>query len=124
VAEFFKKALGLPPESITYEWAGDKQPIASNDTEEGRALNRRVEVEVWYDEPREALVDKEVVVADDFKRIKVCRMETVCKLSYQEVMSVGRASRTLSRRCATRTTPPPSPGLRSAGPAGALQPSG
>jgi len=27
VAEFFKKALGLPPESITYEWAGDKQPI-------------------------------------------------------------------------------------------------
>ncbi len=84
VAEYFKTALGLPPEAITYEWAGDTQPLASNLTEEGRALNRRVEVEVWYDEVRDALRDKEVVVANDFKRIKVCRMETVCKLRFRE----------------------------------------
>ena len=84
VAEYFKKALALPPEAITYEWAGETQPVASNETEEGRALNRRVEVEVWYDEVREALVDKEVLVADDIKRIKVCRMETLCKMRYQE----------------------------------------
>ena len=58
VAEYFKSALGLPPEAITYEWAGDTQPIASNLTEEGRALNRRVEVEVWYDEVRDALRDE------------------------------------------------------------------
>ncbi len=87
VAEYFKKALGLPPESITYEWAGDSRPIASNDTEEGRALNRRVEVEVWYDEVRDALEDREVVVPDDIKRVKVCRMETVCKLTYREGQS-------------------------------------
>ena len=84
VAEYFKTALGLPPEAITYEWAGDTQPLASNLTEEGRALNRRVAVEVWYDEVRGALKDQEVVVADEIKRIKVCRMETVCKLRYQE----------------------------------------
>ena len=84
VAEYFKTALGLPPEGITYEWAGDTQPIASNLTEEGRAQNRRVEVEVWYDEVRDAEKDEEVVVADDIKRIKVCRMETVCKLRYKE----------------------------------------
>ena len=84
VAEYFKTALGLPPEAITYEWAGDTQPITSNLTEEGRALNRRVEVEVWYDEVRDALRDEEVVVADEIKRIKVCRMETVCKLRYRE----------------------------------------
>jgi len=84
VAEYFKTALALPPEVITYEWAGDTQPIGSNETEEGRALNRRVEVEVWYDEVRDALRDEEVVVADDIKRIKVCRMETVCKLRYRE----------------------------------------
>jgi len=84
VAEYFKSALGLPPEVITYEWAGDTQPIASNLTEEGRALNRRVEVEVWYDETRDTLRDEEVVVADDIKRIKVCRMETVCKLRYKD----------------------------------------
>jgi len=84
VAEHFKTKLRLPPEAITYEWAGDTRPIASNQTEEGRALNRRVEVEVWYDEVRDALVDKEVVVAEDIKRINVCRMETICKLRYRE----------------------------------------
>src|SRR2546422_2910908 len=84
VAEYFKKTLGLPPEAITYEWVGDTQPVASNDTEEGRALNRRVEVEVWYDEVREARKEEEVVVPDDIKRIKVCRTETVCKMRYKE----------------------------------------
>jgi flagellar motor protein MotB len=84
VAEHFKKALALSPETITFEWAGDSQPIASNLSEEGRAQNRRVEVEVWYDEVRNALTDQEVVVPDEIKRIKVCRMETVCKLRYKE----------------------------------------
>jgi flagellar motor protein MotB len=84
VAEYFQTALGLPPEAIAYEWAGDTQPIASNLTDAGRALNRRVEVEVWYDEIRDALRDEEVVVADDIRRVKVCRMETVCKLRYKE----------------------------------------
>jgi len=54
VAEHFQTSLALPPEAISFEWAGDTQPVASNETEEGRALNRRVEVEVWYDE----VVDK------------------------------------------------------------------
>src|SRR5262245_23255400 len=84
VAEYFKKTLGLPPEAITYEWAGDTQPIASNETEEGRALYRRVEVEVWYDEVRKASGEEEVVVTEDFKRVKICRMETLCKLRYKE----------------------------------------
>jgi flagellar motor protein MotB len=84
VAEYFKSALGLPPEAIAYEWAGDTRPIASNLTDAGRALNRRVEVEVWYDEVRDAVRDEEVVVADDIRRIKVCRMETVCKLRYKD----------------------------------------
>jgi flagellar motor protein MotB len=84
VAEYFKKMLALPPEGITYEWVGDTQPVASNANEEGRAQNRRVEVEVWYDEVKGALEDQEVVVADDIKRVKVCRMETLCKLRYKE----------------------------------------
>jgi len=84
VAEHFKKALGLPPEAITYEWFGDTQPIASNDTEEGRAKNRRVEVEVWYDQIKDALQDQEVVVSDDLMRVKVCRSDTVCKMRYLE----------------------------------------
>lgn len=88
-AEYFQRALDLPPESISYEGVGDVQPIASNDTVAGRAKNRRVEVEVWYDEITDKLVDKEVIVAEEMNRIKVCRIETVCKLRYKE----GHANR-------------------------------
>ncbi len=83
-AEFFQNALGLPPEAISYEGVGDSQPVASNATEEGRARNRRVEVQVWYDEIQEKPVEKEVVIAREVNRIKVCRTETVCKLRYRE----------------------------------------
>jgi flagellar motor protein MotB len=83
-AEYFQKALHLPPESITYEGMGESRPIASNATEEGKALNRRVEVEVWYDEFTDKLVEKEVVVPEQMNRVKVCRVQTVCKLRYKE----------------------------------------
>lgn len=82
VAEHFQAALGLPPEAISYGWAGDTQPVASNATEAGRALNRRVEVEVWYDEVVERLSLEEFLVPHEIRQIKVCRMETVCKLRY------------------------------------------
>jgi len=82
VAEFLKRSLELPPEAIAYEWAGDTKPIASNATTEGRARNRRVEVEVWYDEPKPGSALQEVLVKDDLRRVKVCRTETVCRLRY------------------------------------------
>ena len=84
VAEYFQLALALPPEAISYEWAGDARPVASNLTEEGRAQNRRVEVEVWYDEPGKRIALEEFLVPHEIKRAKVCRMETVCKLRYVE----------------------------------------
>jgi flagellar motor protein MotB len=89
-AEFFQKALGLPPESVTYEGRGERQPVASNATEAGRARNRRMEVEVWYDEIDEKPVIKQVVVQENVQRVKVCRIEQMCKLSYKE----GHAKRT------------------------------
>ena len=83
-AEYFQKALKLPPEAISYDGMGEKQPLASNKTEAGRTRNRRVEVQVWYDEIKEKMVEKDVVVVGEMTRIKVCRIETVCKLSYKE----------------------------------------
>ena len=84
VAEFLQRALQLKPEAIAYEWAGDSHPIASNDTPAGRALNRRVEVEVWYDLPKAREADQEVLVRQQIKQVKVCRVQTLCKLSFKE----------------------------------------
>jgi flagellar motor protein MotB len=82
-AEFFQKALHLPPESISYEGKGESDPVASNDTAAGRGLNRRMEVEVWYDVPEQKEVEKKVVISELIRRVKVCRVEQVCKLSYK-----------------------------------------
>jgi flagellar motor protein MotB len=84
VAEYCQHALNLPPEAISYEGLGDSHPVADNKNEKGQQLNRRVEVQVWYDEINEKLVEKEVVVPSDVNRIKVCRTETVCKLRYKD----------------------------------------
>ena len=84
VAEYMQTALALPPEGVSYSWEGDLQPVASNETLGGRALNRRVEVEVWYGEVRQKATLEEVVVENAAKTVKVCRMETVCKLRYVE----------------------------------------
>ena len=98
VAEFLQTRLGLPPEAISYEWAGDSKPIAPNATATGRALNRRVEVEVWYDVAKERPAEQEVLVKDDFKRVKICRVQTVCKMRFRE----GN-----SRRARVRNLVPP-----------------
>jgi outer membrane protein OmpA-like peptidoglycan-associated protein len=39
---------------------------------------------VWYDEVRDAVALEQFLVEQQINRIKVCRMETVCKLTYVE----------------------------------------
>ncbi|HEY2927942.1 hypothetical protein, partial [Piscinibacter sp.] len=43
-------ALKLPAAAIDSDGKGAANPVASNDSESGRATNRRVEVEFWYDD--------------------------------------------------------------------------
>lgn len=46
VGRYLAAALRLPPESLYLTGCGEKKPIATNSTAEGKALNRRVEVKV------------------------------------------------------------------------------
>src|SRR5262249_46096008 len=43
-------ALRLPASAVDSYGKGADNPVASNDTDSGRAANRRVEVEFWYDD--------------------------------------------------------------------------
>lgn len=53
VAEFARLALNLPAELVRHEGRGAREPIASNSTDRGLALNRRVEIEVSWTETNE-----------------------------------------------------------------------
>jgi len=48
VADHFKGKLGLDETAITFDGRGFSEPVASNDTPQSMALNRRVEVEISY----------------------------------------------------------------------------
>ena len=84
-AEYFQRELDLPPDGVSFDGVGDAQPIANNNTDAGKRKNRRVEVQVWYDEVTQKAVEKEIIVpAKNLNRLRVCRKETVCKLSYKK----------------------------------------
>jgi flagellar motor protein MotB len=55
VALAVQETLGLPASTIESDGRGASQPVAPNDTEQGRTLNRRIEVEFWYDDPLQEL---------------------------------------------------------------------
>ena len=84
VAEFFQLAFDLPPDTVSFEGRGDAEPVADNITSSGRELNRRVQVQISYDELDEAAqAEMQRAQALQLNRVKVCRQETVCRLSYK-----------------------------------------
>lgn len=50
IADYFQQHLGLEPSAVTFEGKGETQPVADNGTSGGMAKNRRVEMQVSYDE--------------------------------------------------------------------------
>ena len=64
VALSIQEALVLPTAAVLSEGRGAAKPLGSNDTTQGRSLNRRVEVEFWYDDPLQELPDEPQMCPD------------------------------------------------------------
>jgi flagellar motor protein MotB len=58
VALAMQEALGLSESAVESDGRGASQPVATNDNAQGRALNRRIEVEFWYDDPLQNLSEE------------------------------------------------------------------
>jgi flagellar motor protein MotB len=65
VALAMQEVLGVPASAIESAGRGVSNPRASNQTAQGRALNRRVEVEFWYDDPLQELFDEPQICPGD-----------------------------------------------------------
>src|SRR5499433_1368411 len=65
IALAMQQVLGLPALAIESDGRGASHPVASNETAQGRALNRRIEVEFWYDDPLQELSDEPQLCPDD-----------------------------------------------------------
>ncbi len=51
VVQYLETALKLPEDAFAIQGFGASRPLGRNDTDAGRALNRRAEVSVWVEEP-------------------------------------------------------------------------
>src|SRR5439155_5225562 len=47
----------LSSAAVVSEGRGSTLPLASNDTAQGRAVNRRIEAQFWYDDPLQEMPD-------------------------------------------------------------------
>src|SRR5499433_320867 len=65
VALAMQEILGLPASAIESDGRGASHPLASNETPQGRTLNRRIDVEFWYDDPLQELSDEPQLCPDD-----------------------------------------------------------
>ncbi|MDH3547651.1 MAG: flagellar motor protein MotB, partial [Gammaproteobacteria bacterium] len=74
VALAVQDSLNLPTYAVESDGRGSTKPLGSNETAQGRALNRRVEVEFWYDDPLQELPDEPQLCPEAAGAVTVTRI--------------------------------------------------
>ena len=69
VALSMQEALGLPASAVESDGRGASNPLASNATAQGRTLNRRIEVEFWYEDPLQQLPEEPQLCPGDVEEM-------------------------------------------------------
>jgi flagellar motor protein MotB len=69
VAFAMQQTLGLPASVIEGDGRGASHPLASNASRQGRAVNRRVEVEFWYNDPLKELSEEPQLCPNDIEEM-------------------------------------------------------
>lgn len=75
VAGYLKQALGLAPERVSTASQGPDAPIAGNDTKEGMAQNRRVEIRAWFEDVLVRQEEVEVLIPQPPEQVAVAEPE-------------------------------------------------
>lgn len=86
VADYFESRLNIHPSNILVEGRADREPVASNATERGKAMNRRVDIQVWYADQNQPQQQR-LVRPEPSKRLNVCRSQMIC---YEQIVKEQR----------------------------------
>jgi outer membrane protein OmpA-like peptidoglycan-associated protein len=82
VIKYFFVGQGIPPDAIVASTFGKDKPMAENDTETGRKMNRRASIEVYEPAPENIkIVEKQVIVEKP-----VIQIQTVEKIVEKQVI--------------------------------------
>lgn len=58
VVEIFINEGGISPNKLSAIWYGEFRPIQNNDTEEGRTVNKRVDIVILNSKPNQSEITK------------------------------------------------------------------
>lgn len=97
ISEYFQQSLSLEADAVSYVGKGDTQPVADNGDATGRAKNRRVALQVSYDE-----VPVPVATGAVMNRTQVCQATLQSPASSNDPFKISLDGKPLGETLANR----------------------
>ena len=95
VADYLQAGLNLLPEQVTVAGKGQDEPIASNETFEGRALNRRVELKILSEMINQSTKLKNIKEYSGVKTIEISALKRAEVSAAEKARKAREIARTM-----------------------------